>query len=54
MICKLKARINLHGVLNVEQGYFVEEQEVEEPLPEPKDGEKKDGDVCSNDNSGLY
>jgi heat shock 70kDa protein 4 len=45
MICKLKARVNLHGVLNVEQGYYVEEQEVEEPVPEPKDAEKKEGDV---------
>ena len=45
MICKLKARINPHGVLNVEQGYYVEEQEVEEPVPDSKDGEKKDGDV---------
>ena len=61
MICKLKARLNLHGVLNVEQGYYVEDQEIEEPVPEPKenkepkegekkegekkDGEKKDGDV---------
>jgi heat shock protein 4 len=45
MICKLKARVNLHGILNVEQGYYVEEQEVEEPIPEAKDGEKKDGDV---------
>jgi heat shock protein 4 len=44
MICKLKARLNLHGVLNVEQGYYVEEQEVEEPVPEPKE-EKKDGEV---------
>ena len=44
MICKLKARLNLHGVLNVEQGYYVEEQEVEEPVPEPKE-EKKDADV---------
>jgi heat shock protein 4 len=44
MICKLKARVNLHGVLNVEQGYYVEEQEVEEPIPE-KEGEKKEGDV---------
>jgi heat shock protein 4 len=44
MICKLKARINPHGVLNVEQGYYVEEQEVEEAVPE-KDGEKKDADV---------
>lgn len=46
MICKLKARLNLHGVLNVEQGYYVEEQEVEEPVPEPKE-EKKDGDVST-------
>ena len=48
MICKLKARLNLHGVLNVESGYYVEEVEVEEPLPEEKEGEKKDskdGDV---------
>jgi len=47
MICKLKARVNLHGILNVEQGYFVEEQEVEEPIPE-KEGEKKEGDVRMN------
>ena len=46
MICKLKARLNLHGVLNVEQGYYVEEQEIEEPVPEAKD-EKKDGEVSS-------
>jgi len=39
MVCKLKARVNLHGVLNVEQGYYVEEQEIEEPLPPPKDGD---------------
>ena len=30
MICKLKARLNLHGIINVEQGYYVEDQEVEE------------------------
>ncbi|KAJ5028026.1 heat shock protein 70 family [Bipolaris maydis] len=41
MICKLKARLNVHGVLNVESGYYVEETEVEEPIPE----EKKEGDV---------
>ena len=46
MICKLKARRNLHGILNVEQGYYVEEQEVEEPIPEAKD-DKKDGDVST-------
>ena len=49
MICKLKARLNLHGVLNVESGYYVEDVEVEEPAPEEKEGEKKeekkDGDV---------
>lgn len=42
MICKLKARLNLHGVLNVEQGYYVEDQEVEEPIPEPKEGEVRE------------
>ncbi|KAJ9636695.1 adenyl-nucleotide exchange factor sse1 [Coniosporium tulheliwenetii] len=49
MICKLKARLNLHGILNVEQGYYVEDQEVEEPVPEPKDGEKKEGDAMDVD-----
>ncbi|KAJ4258689.1 adenyl-nucleotide exchange factor sse1 [Fusarium torreyae] len=43
MICKLKARVNIHGVLNVETGYYVEDQEVEEEVNE--DGEKKDPDV---------
>ncbi|KAI5297926.1 adenyl-nucleotide exchange factor sse1, partial [Ascosphaera atra] len=28
MVCKLKARLNLHGILNIENGYYVEEQEV--------------------------
>ncbi|KAL6858491.1 heat shock protein 70 [Trichoderma novae-zelandiae] len=41
MVCKLKARVNIHGVLNVENGYYVEDQEVEE---EVKDDDKKDGD----------
>ncbi|KAL8968091.1 MAG: hypothetical protein Q9183_002630 [Haloplaca sp. 2 TL-2023] len=59
MICKLKARLNLHGILNVESGYYVEDVEIEEPIPEEKEaadkkdskdakenkeGEKKDGD----------
>ena len=53
MICKLKARLNLHGILNVESGYYVEDVEVEEPLPEDKQGDKKDserkdGDVGAN------
>ncbi len=41
MVCKLKARLNLHGVLNVESGYYVEDVEIEEPLPDTKEGEKK-------------
>ena len=58
MICKLKARLNLHGVLNVESGYYVEDVEIEEPIPEEKEGEKKegdkkDGDVSSNAASTL-
>ncbi|KAM0282710.1 hypothetical protein ACHAQH_002908 [Verticillium albo-atrum] len=49
MICKLKARVNIHGVLNVESGYYVEDQEVEEEIKEEpaKDGEKKDPDSIS-------
>lgn len=43
MICKLKARLNLHGILNVESGYYVEDMEVEEPIPE--ENEQKDGDA---------
>ncbi|KAL9600053.1 MAG: hypothetical protein Q9219_003423 [cf. Caloplaca sp. 3 TL-2023] len=42
MICKLKARLNQHGVLNVESGYYVEDVEIEEPIPEEKEAEKKD------------
>lgn len=34
MVCKLKARVNIHGVLNVEQGYYVVEEEVEEEIKE--------------------
>ncbi|KAF2101206.1 heat shock protein Hsp88 [Rhizodiscina lignyota] len=48
MICKLKARVNHHGILNLEQGYYIEEQEVEEPVPE-KEGEKKDADAMDTD-----
>lgn len=36
--CKLRARLNLHGILNIESGYYVEDVEVEEPIPE-KEGE---------------
>ncbi|KAI5779250.1 heat shock protein 70 family [Geopyxis carbonaria] len=42
MICKLKARVNLHGVLNVESGYYVEEVEVEEEI-------KEEGDAMDTD-----
>ncbi|KAF2245778.1 heat shock protein Hsp88 [Trematosphaeria pertusa] len=49
MICKLKARLNVHGVLNVESGYYVEETEVEEPIPEPPKEDKKDGDAMDVD-----
>lgn len=57
MICKLKARVNIHGVLNVESGYYVEDQEVEEPIPEEEakkaDGDKKDPDVSDLTSIGL-
>lgn len=53
MICKLKARLNLHGVLNVEQGYYVEDQEIEEPIAESKD-EKKEGDVSTINSRFAY
>lgn len=53
MITKLKARLNLHGILNVESAYFVEDVEIEEPIPEAKEGEKKDekkdGDAMDTD-----
>jgi len=48
MICKLKARVNIHGVLNVESGYYVEDQEVEEEIKEDS-GEKKDADAMDTD-----
>lgn len=49
MICKLKARLNLHGILNVESGYYVEDVEVEEPIAEEKEVEKKEGDKKEGD-----
>jgi len=54
MICKLKARLNLHGVLNVESGYYVEDVEVEEPIPEEKEGEKKETDKKEGDVSVAF
>ncbi|KAJ5291336.1 Hsp70 chaperone Hsp88 [Penicillium angulare] len=47
MICKLKARLNLHGILNVESGYYVEDQEVEEPVPE--EGDAMDTDAANGE-----
>ncbi|CEJ80302.1 Putative Hsp70-like protein [[Torrubiella] hemipterigena] len=51
MICRLKARVNIHGILNVESGYYVEEQEVEEEVKDEKaEGDAKDGDAMDTDN----
>ena len=47
MICKLKARLNIHGILTVDTGYWIEDVEVEEPIPEEKEGEKKNDEVSS-------
>lgn len=46
MVCKLKARLNLHGILNLENGYYVEDVEVEEPEP-PKEGDAMDTDQAN-------
>jgi heat shock protein 4 len=48
MICKLKARVNIHGILNVESGYYVEDQEVEEEIKDEA-GDKKDPDAMETD-----
>jgi heat shock protein 4 len=47
MICKLKARVNLHGVLNVEGGFYVEEVEVEEEVKE--EGDAMDTDAANGE-----
>ena len=52
MICKLKARVNIHGVLNVENGYYVEDQEVEEEVKD--DDDKKDPDVSQAEFVHLF
>ncbi|KAI2620022.1 heat shock protein Hsp88 [Hypoxylon sp. NC1633] len=51
MICKLKARVNIHGVLNVESGYYVEDQEIEEEVKDEKkdEGDKKDPEAMETD-----
>ncbi|KAK6828146.1 hypothetical protein PG987_011487 [Apiospora arundinis] len=48
MICKLKARVNIHGILNVESGYYVEDQEVEEEVKD-EEGDKKDPEAMETD-----
>ncbi|KAF5664064.1 heat shock protein [Fusarium circinatum] len=49
MICKLKARVNIHGVLNVETGYYVEEEEVEEEVNEDPDVSLSEPYMAPND-----
>jgi len=44
MVCKLKARVNLHGILNLDKGYYVEDEEFEEPIPELKDADAMETD----------
>lgn len=44
MICKLKARVNIHGILNVESAYYVEDQEVEEEIKDENGDVVMDGD----------
>ncbi|KAK1779115.1 heat shock protein 70 family [Copromyces sp. CBS 386.78] len=44
MICKLKARVNIHGILNVESAYYVEDQEVEEEIKDENGDIVMDGD----------
>lgn len=46
MACKLKTRIDLHGILNVEHGYYVEDVEIEEPIP---DDSEKEPDAMETD-----
>lgn len=41
-VVKVKARMNLHGVLNVESAYIIAEEEVEEVIKEDKKEEKKE------------
>jgi heat shock protein 4 len=46
MVCKLKARVNLHGILNLDKGYYVEDEEFEEPIPESKDADVSSRRAC--------
>jgi heat shock protein 4 len=49
-VVKVKARMNLHGVLNVENAYIVAEEEVEEPIKEEKKEEKKESKKDKKEN----
>ncbi|KAJ1921586.1 adenyl-nucleotide exchange factor sse1 [Mycoemilia scoparia] len=40
---KVKARLDINGILNITSAYTVEEVEVEEPIPTPEGSEKKEG-----------
>ncbi|KHJ32031.1 putative heat shock protein hsp88 [Erysiphe necator] len=46
LTCKMKTRINLDGIVNIEQGYIVEEVEIEEPIP---DETGKESDAMETD-----
>jgi len=46
-VVKVKARMNLHGVLNLESAYIVADEEVEEVIKEEDKKEKKDENVYS-------
>lgn len=55
-IVKVKARLNLHGILNVEQAYVVEEVEVEEVIPEeelPKEDKPTGETVEKNEDAEM-
>lgn len=52
MICKLKARVNIHGILNVESAYYVEDQEVEEEIKD-ENGDVSNSIFISEDGKSL-
>jgi heat shock 70kDa protein 4 len=50
-VVKIKARMNLHGVLNLESAYIVAEEEVEEVIKEEKKEEKKESKAEKKDDT---
>lgn len=52
-IVKVKARLNLHGILNVEQAYIVEEVEVEEVIPESELPKEEVADKVEGDDADM-